>query len=87
MAELTTGARDATDQLRELVRERYAGAAKAAADTPQSGCCGAAAHRRKHVGGAQLRVRRCPLRPSQSRGRNRGRGQRLAGMRRADRRR
>jgi arsenite methyltransferase len=49
VAELTTGCcggaagtteiSDA-DQLRELVRERYAGAAKAAADTPQSGCCG-----------------------------------------------
>ena len=35
MAELTTDA----DQLRELVRKRYADAAKAAADTPQSGCC------------------------------------------------
>ena len=36
MAELTTDA----DQLRERVRERYAGAAKAGADTTQSGCCG-----------------------------------------------
>ena len=75
MAELTTDA----DQLRELVRKRYADAARAAADTPRSGCC------RPRLTGERTSSEPSPafgaaLYDQASReGGDRGRGQRLAG--------